>query len=80
MKVGVAGSGPAGLTAAAEQTRRAIDNGAPVVYQAAMFDGRLLAYAGGSVGRGDTRPRCGCCQRTSASAPCACPRLSTCTW
>ncbi|WP_096289639.1 TM0106 family RecB-like putative nuclease [Mycobacterium ahvazicum] len=35
----------AGLTAAAEQTRRAIANGAPVVYQAAMFDGRFVGFA-----------------------------------
>lgn len=36
---------PAGLTAAAEATRRAIADGAPVVYQAAMFDGRFLGFA-----------------------------------
>ncbi|WAJ43994.1 TM0106 family RecB-like putative nuclease [Mycobacterium sp. Aquia_216] len=35
----------AGLTAAAEQTRRAIVNRAPVVYQAAMFDGRFVGFA-----------------------------------
>ncbi|OBA58188.1 nuclease [Mycobacterium sp. 1100029.7] len=35
----------AGLTAAAEQTRRAIDSRAPVVYQAAMFDGRFVGFA-----------------------------------
>ena len=35
----------AGLTAAAEATRRAIANGAPVVYQAAMFDGRFVGFA-----------------------------------
>jgi predicted RecB family nuclease len=35
----------AGLTAAAEATRRAIDNRAAVVYQAAMFDGRFVGFA-----------------------------------
>ncbi|GBE64285.1 hypothetical protein MFM001_07470 [Mycobacterium sp. MFM001] len=35
----------AGLTAAAEATRRAIADGAPVVYQAAMFDGRFVGFA-----------------------------------
>lgn len=35
----------AGLTAAAEATRRAISAGAPVVYQAAMFDGRFVGFA-----------------------------------
>lgn len=35
----------AGLTAAAEATRRAIAGRAPVVYQAAMFDGRFLGFA-----------------------------------
>jgi uncharacterized protein len=35
----------AGLTAAAEATRRAIANHAPVVYQAAMFDGRFVGFA-----------------------------------
>jgi uncharacterized protein len=34
-----------GLTAAAEQTRRAVDRRAPVIYQAAMFDGRFLGFA-----------------------------------
>lgn len=34
-----------GLTAAAEATRRAIADRAPVVYQAAMFDGRLVGFA-----------------------------------
>src|SRR6202044_2269210 len=33
------------LTAAAAQTRRAIDRGAPVIYQAAMFDGRFVGFA-----------------------------------
>ena len=33
------------VTAAAAQTRRAIDNGAPVIYQAAMFDGRFVGFA-----------------------------------
>jgi predicted RecB family nuclease len=33
------------ITAAAAQTRRAIDRGAPVVYQAAMFDGRFVGFA-----------------------------------
>lgn len=35
----------AGLTAAADATRRAIAAGAPVVYQAAMFDGRFVGFA-----------------------------------
>jgi uncharacterized protein len=35
----------AGLTAAAEATRRAIASRAPVVYQAAMFDGRFVGFA-----------------------------------
>src|SRR5579875_3540462 len=35
----------ASLTAAAEQTQRALAAGAPVVYQAAMFDGRFLGFA-----------------------------------
>ncbi len=33
------------VTAAADQTRRVIDRGAPVVYQAAMFDGRFVGFA-----------------------------------
>ena len=33
------------ITAAADQTMRAIDRGAPVVYQAAMFDGRFVGFA-----------------------------------
>jgi predicted RecB family nuclease len=35
----------AGLTAAAEATRRAVADRAPVVYQAAMFDGRFAGFA-----------------------------------
>lgn len=35
----------AGLTAAAEATQRAIAAGAPVIYQAAMFDGRFVGFA-----------------------------------
>ncbi len=35
----------AGLTAAAEATRQAIARQAPVVYQAAMFDGRFIGFA-----------------------------------
>jgi predicted RecB family nuclease len=35
----------AGLTAAADATRRAISDRAPVVYQAAMFDGRFVGFA-----------------------------------
>lgn len=35
----------AGLTAAAQATRRAVASGAPVVYQAAMFDGRFVGFA-----------------------------------
>ncbi|OBI83847.1 TM0106 family RecB-like putative nuclease [Mycobacterium sp. E740] len=35
----------AGLTAAADQTRRAVGRRAPVIYQAAMFDGRFLGFA-----------------------------------
>jgi predicted RecB family nuclease len=33
------------IAAAAAQTRRAIDHGAPVIYQAAMFDGRFVGFA-----------------------------------
>ena len=33
------------VTAAAAATRRAIDHGAPVIYQAAMFDGRFVGFA-----------------------------------
>src|ERR1700759_2283087 len=33
------------ITAAAAQTRRAIDRGAVVIYQAAMFDGRFVGFA-----------------------------------
>ncbi len=36
---------PDNVTAAADQTRRAIDRGASVVYQAAMFDGRFVGFA-----------------------------------
>lgn len=35
----------AGLTAAAEQTMRAVERRAPVIYQAAMFDGRFVGFA-----------------------------------
>src|SRR3954452_5718590 len=35
----------AGLTAAADQTMRAVERRAPVIYQAAMFDGRFLGFA-----------------------------------
>jgi len=35
----------AGLTAAAEQTMRAVMRRAPVIYQAAMFDGRFVGFA-----------------------------------
>jgi predicted RecB family nuclease len=35
----------AGLSAAAEATREAVDRRAPVIYQAAMFDGRFLGFA-----------------------------------
>jgi predicted RecB family nuclease len=34
-----------GLTAAAEQTMRAVERRAPVIYQAAMFDGRFAGFA-----------------------------------
>ncbi len=34
-----------GLAAAADQTVRAIARGAPVIYQAAMFDGRFVGFA-----------------------------------
>ncbi len=43
----------AGLTAAAEATRRAIANHAPAVYQAAMFDGRFVGFADFLVRDGD---------------------------
>ena len=35
----------AGLTAAAEATLRAVEQRAPVIYQAAMFDGRFVGFA-----------------------------------
>ncbi|MCB0944625.1 MAG: nuclease, partial [Mycobacterium sp.] len=35
----------AGLTAAAESTLRAVEQRSPVVYQAAMFDGRFVGFA-----------------------------------
>ena len=35
----------AGLTAAAEQTMHAVERRAPVIYQAAMFDGRFVGFA-----------------------------------
>ncbi|HET6733934.1 TM0106 family RecB-like putative nuclease, partial [Mycobacterium sp.] len=35
----------AGLTAAAEQTMRAVDRRASVIYQGAMFDGRFVGFA-----------------------------------
>lgn len=35
----------AGITAAADATRRAIDSDAAVIYQAAMFDGRFVGFA-----------------------------------
>ena len=41
------------ITAAAAQTRRAIDRGAPVIYQAAMFDGRFVGFADFLVRRDD---------------------------
>src|ERR1700727_2891748 len=41
------------LPAAAAQTRRAIDRGAPVIYQAAMFDGRFVGFADFLVRRDD---------------------------
>jgi predicted RecB family nuclease len=44
----------AGLTAAAAATRRAIANRAPVVYQAAMFDGRFVGFADFLVEDGDS--------------------------
>src|SRR6202008_1817749 len=34
-----------GLTAAAEQTMRAVERRAPAIYQAAMFDGRFVGFA-----------------------------------
>src|SRR3984957_10675078 len=40
------------ITAAAAQTRRAIDRGAQVIYQAAMFDGRFVGFADFLVRRG----------------------------
>lgn len=36
---------PEGLTAAATQTMRAVEARAPVIYQAAMFDGRFAGFA-----------------------------------
>jgi uncharacterized protein len=43
----------ANITAAAAQTHRAIDRGAPVIYQAAMFDGRFVGFADFLVRRDD---------------------------
>ena len=43
----------AGLAGAAEATRRAIANRAPVVYQAAIFDGRFVGFADFLVRDGD---------------------------
>jgi predicted RecB family nuclease len=43
----------AGLSAAAEATQRAIAERAPVVYQAAMFDGRFIGFADFLVRDGD---------------------------
>jgi len=43
----------AGLTAAAEATMRAVERRAPVVYQAAMFDGRFAGFADFLVLEGD---------------------------
>ena len=51
----------AGLTAAAEATTRAVDARAPLIYQAAMFDGRFIGFAdflvfdGGRYRVGDTK-------------------------
>jgi predicted RecB family nuclease len=51
----------AGLTAAADATRRAVDDRVPVIYQAAMFDGRFAGFADflvltdGSYRVGDTK-------------------------
>jgi predicted RecB family nuclease len=41
------------ITAAAAQTRRAIDRGAQVIYQATMFDGRFVGFADFLVRDGD---------------------------
>ncbi len=43
----------AGLTAAAEATLRAVERRAPVIYQAAMFDGRFVGFADFLVFDGD---------------------------
>ncbi|OBK16096.1 TM0106 family RecB-like putative nuclease [Mycobacterium asiaticum] len=43
----------AGLTAAAAATQRAITQGAPAVYQAAMFDGRFVGFADFLIRDGD---------------------------
>lgn len=43
----------AGLTAAAEQTMRAVERRAPLIYQAAMFDGRFVGFADFLVYDGD---------------------------
>ncbi len=42
-----------GLLAASEQTMRAVQNRAPVIYQAAMFDGRFVGFADFLVRDGD---------------------------
>ncbi|WP_293237154.1 TM0106 family RecB-like putative nuclease [Mycolicibacterium sp.] len=43
----------AGLSAAADQTMRAVQSRAPVIYQAAMFDGRFVGFADFLVFDGD---------------------------
>ncbi|MBV8928562.1 MAG: TM0106 family RecB-like putative nuclease [Mycobacteriaceae bacterium] len=48
----------AALTAAAAATRRAIDAGAPVIYQAAMFDGRFVGFADFVISVGDRYQIC----------------------
>ncbi|WP_375487291.1 TM0106 family RecB-like putative nuclease [uncultured Mycobacterium sp.] len=51
--IGRPASTVSGYTAAAEATRRAIAEGAPIVYQAAMFDGRFVGFADFLIRDGD---------------------------
>jgi uncharacterized protein len=59
----------AGLTAAAEATRRAIRAGAPVIYQAAMFDGRFVGFADFVVRDGERYQVCDTKLARSAKVP-----------
>ena len=69
-----------GLTAAAEATMRAVERRAPVIYQAAMFDGRFVGFADFLVF--DGRARTGCATpswpgRSRSRRCCSSPRTPT---